>query len=53
MSSKELKEPIKYEVSPEGSLGLFALGAVGVIAWRKKRKESDKLSKKKTQSDQK
>jgi hypothetical protein len=29
-----------YEVTVEGSLGLLALGAVGIKAWRKKRDES-------------
>ena len=36
----------EYEIPPEGSLGLLALGAAGITAWRKKRKESgmeDKL----------
>lgn len=30
----------KDDIPVEGSLGLLALGAVGVIAWRKKRKET-------------
>ena len=30
---------IPYEVTAEGSLGLLALGAVGIRAWRKKREE--------------
>ena len=29
-----------YEIPVEGSLGLLALGAVGLIAWRKKRDEA-------------
>lgn len=29
----------KFEVPAEGSLGLLALGAIGLIAWREKRKE--------------
>ena len=29
----------KFDVPVEGSLGLLALGAVGLAAWRKKRKE--------------
>ena len=28
-----------YDVPEEGSLGLLALGAAGLLAWRKKRKE--------------
>lgn len=31
--------PLTYEVTAEGSLGLLALGAVGIRAWRKKREE--------------
>ena len=31
-----------FEVPVEGSLGLLALGAVGLIAWRKKREENNK-----------
>ena len=30
---------IEYEIPVEGSLGLLALGAVGLHAWRKKRDE--------------
>lgn len=30
-----------FEIPPEGSLGLLALGAVGLRAWRKVRSESD------------
>lgn len=29
------------EIPTDGSLGLLALGAVGIKAWRKKRKEED------------
>jgi len=31
--------PVAYEVTAEGSLGLLALGAAGIKAWRKKREE--------------
>ena len=31
-----------FDVPVEGSLGLLALGAAGLLAWRKKRKESIK-----------
>jgi hypothetical protein len=34
-----LKNPLSYEITAEGSLGLLALGAVGIKAWRKKRQE--------------
>lgn len=29
----------KFEVPAEGSLGLLALGAIGLIVWREKKKE--------------
>lgn len=32
-----------YEVKPEGSLGLLALGDVGLLAWRAKRDEKADL----------
>ncbi|MDF2438119.1 MAG: hypothetical protein K0Q95_2495 [Bacteroidota bacterium] len=38
-SDEEL--PKNYEVTAQGSLGLLALGAVGIKAWRKKRKEEE------------
>lgn len=33
------KEGKEFEVPVEGSLGLLALGAVGIQAWRKKQRE--------------
>jgi|GEM_PF-862278 len=33
------KEEKEFEVPVEGSLGLLALGAVGIQAWRKKQRE--------------
>jgi len=33
------KDGKKFEVPVEGSLGLLALGAVGIQAWRKKQRE--------------
>jgi len=33
------KEGKEFEVPAEGSLGLLALGAVGIQAWRKKQRE--------------
>ena len=36
------EEGNKIDVPVEGSLGLLALGAVGLFSWRKKRKESKK-----------
>lgn len=37
---------IPYEVTPVGSLGLLALGAVGLKAWRQKREEFKALQEK-------
>lgn len=34
------KDGIPYEVSAQGSLGLLALGYIGLQLWREKRKES-------------
>lgn len=31
--------PQSYEITAQGSLGVLALGAVGIQAWRKKREE--------------
>ena len=49
-TSQENKNPEKkeftYEVTAEGSLGLLALGAVGIRAWRKKRDEKNAPLKK-------
>lgn len=36
----EKGEKIKMEVTPEGSIGLLALGAVGVLLWKKARIEA-------------
>ncbi|MFL5762610.1 MAG: hypothetical protein ACJ77K_01630 [Bacteroidia bacterium] len=36
-----------YTVTAEGSLGLLALGAVGIKAWRAKREEEEKKNKEK------
>lgn len=33
------KEGKRYDVPPEGSLGLLALGYRGVMAWRERRRE--------------
>ena len=40
-------QPITFEIPVQGSLGILALGAVGIKAWREKRKEflSQKLKK--------
>jgi hypothetical protein len=40
-----------YEVTAEGSLGLLALGAKGIQAWRKKRDEEKIKSVKKLKDE--
>ena len=54
MSSKENKNlittkdtKIPFDVPVEGSLGLLALGAVGIIEWKKVRNAANKKSEKK------
>lgn len=50
---------IQYEVTPEGSLGLLALGHIGLRLWREKRKEhfqkltAEQNQKKDTQENEK
>jgi hypothetical protein len=45
--NKEENAAVPFEVTAEGSLGLLALGAAGIRAWRKKRTEEKiKLAKK-------
>jgi len=36
-----VKQEIPYDIPPEGSLGLLALGSAGLEAWRKKRTAAD------------
>jgi hypothetical protein len=38
-NTDHLKQGIPFKVTADGSLGLLALGAVGIKAWRKKREE--------------
>lgn len=38
----KIQQQIKYEIPPEGSLGLLALGAAGIRAWREKKKQVEK-----------
>lgn len=38
-TSDESKTVIPYTLTAEGSLGVLALGAAGISAWRKKREE--------------
>lgn len=42
VSGKENKHlPKNFEVTAQGSLGLLALGHVGILAWKKKREEEE------------
>lgn len=46
------KKVVKYEITPEGSLGLLALGAVGLRAWRKvKSNQKENQEKNKDKED--
>ena len=38
-NGKDPEGNIPFEVTAAGSLGLLALGAIGIKAWRKKREE--------------
>ncbi len=42
----------KYEIPVEGSLALLALGAKGILAWRKKRAEVLEQQKNSTTTDE-
>lgn len=42
----ENKKQTVFEIPAEGSLGILALGAVGIKAWRKKRDELKNNEKK-------
>lgn len=51
---KPNKSPVAFEIPAEGSLGLLALGAAGLFAWRKARRESgfdEKLIEQSKQSE--
>ena len=48
---KENKTPAEFEIPLEGSLGLLALGAVGLKAWRKKKEEVKKANEKKKENE--
>lgn len=50
---KQNKDLLKYKITPAGSLGLLALGHVGLMAWRdvkscnsKSKKESSSIKNK-------
>lgn len=40
--NKNINEQPLYNITKEGSLGLLALGDVGLLAWRKVKQESFK-----------
>ena len=44
-SMKKSKSPIPYEIPVEGSLGLLALGAVGIMEWRKVREANKRKNR--------
>lgn len=41
-----MKEKKKYEVTPEGSIALLALGHKGILAWKKAIQEEKKSKQK-------
>lgn len=43
-NSNQKKSKENFDIPVEGSLGLLALGAVGLKAWRKKRDEEESKS---------
>ena len=45
-------DKLEYEVTPEGSLGLLALGHIGLRLWREKRKEHFQKNKKNNQNSE-
>lgn len=45
------KKVVPYDVPVEGSLGLLALGAAGIKAWREKRDELKKQQAKKEKNE--
>ncbi len=46
MSEKKKVASLNYQITKEGSLGILALGAVGVQEWRKFKEENDTSKKK-------
>ena len=42
---KQNKDKLKYKITPGGSLGLLALGHVGLMAWRDVKSRNSKLKK--------
>lgn len=48
---KQPEQQEEFKVPPGGSLGLLALGAVGIRAWRKAREEYDALQSSQAKSE--
>tara|TARA_B100001250_G_C19461830_1_gene640551 strand:+ start:270 stop:428 length:159 start_codon:yes stop_codon:yes gene_type:complete len=42
---KQNKDLLKYKITPAGSLGLLALGHVGLMAWRDVKSRNSKSKK--------
>ena len=42
---KQNKDLLKYKITPAGSLGLLALGHVGLMAWRDVKSHDSKSKK--------
>jgi len=38
-------KPIPFKITPQGSLGVLALGDVGVSAWRKSKQQNEEKPK--------
>lgn len=51
MAEKNTQQNIKFEITPEGSLGLLALGAVGLRKWREVRDAHIEKTKKENEND--
>lgn len=47
-NEKKISQPV--EITTDGSLGILALGAVGIKAWKKKRAEQESTEKKNQQN---
>ena len=45
MKNKPKTKAISYKITPQGSLGVLALGDVGVTAWRKSKQQNEEKPK--------
>lgn len=50
MQKEKTEQPV-FNVPPDGSLGLLALGYRGLVAWRKRREEVREKVKEKKEPD--